>query len=1186
MSLNGLDNPAVFDAYQGALADAGGWFLLHYVSRDEVALLDRGTGGVSEIRNAIANYSQVSPLYGFLQYRRRKVVIRYMPEGLSRLIQARSNVQFGSFLEKFTPNDTVLPLAQAAELTESALSSACLLHTASTSITSSSSSLRRRRLMEITEDAEENGAKDEAQHPKPELQTRQRSGSQRSEATVVPPSTAPSPSTETTSPDLRPPPSRDSAKTAPPLQASPRELQSSALSPMSPPMSPSTFSERQKPRSILDEFPRPSDDIRMSTQSSRPSLRDLERTGSYTQKVKLGPRPSVDSSGRPRTSGSSRNAEQRPVASLPAGIRSSSLRKPPAMDIDTPRPRSQGSQFASKPSKFKMPPVPPLLVPPPSIPISRPPLSPGAKSLGALSTSSGLTPEKERLMKALQQRKKAQAKRAEQANRKQSIAEEEPTARKGSSENKENKAPLSEKAVEKKPEPTKVESVKVAPEKVESQPVPEKVELVMLRPMKFEPEKLEPDQSKPEKFEPQPELENIQPENKEPKELEPENLETETLEPVRFEPKRVEPEQPQTERSEPQPAQREGFEGPLQPLPPTSEPVFDLHPAIEPEKEDVPAPVEVAKPVPTAELMMSDSEGAATAASTEPVDTASETGQLETPQTLADDETSAEHGHSAILGLSDTKDDAVPPSANAQVPLEKGSPAASEAEDISSHQPRISSATDEPVENSPAEASESVAVPASPSTISPIDPPVVVSIDPRSLDEPALGVASEDTHLSNPKRVSLDQRRKINLEPIHVPPAEYSDDDNLLSDDSFMEELKSATVQEARPVAVSSPNISSRSVSSPNTPGSPANMQALAAGRSASSNYPDNEPPTPVLMAKKINVSSGISNRIKALEKLSSREGTPSNSGQTVTGPSASSSFESLRKRASVSLPSGTQLPDFSRAPSLNHHTHPAAGHDTRRTNSISVTARIVRDSAMSPELLESDVLNLHASPLTVEHETAEGPLSESITIQSEDRRPSISSAGSRATSRPGSRLSFASRNKTDETLQSTSPTSEEKKGSRASRLMRRMSSITSTSRRSIIGAWGPPVKEEDTTFATMDNHSVAHKPAFSPIDIGEVNVQFPDTLLWKRRFMRVDENGFLVLAPGTTDSTARNMVKRYHLSAFRTPCLPDEDCQELPNSILLDFLDGSTLQFACESRQGQASTLQTLVDAYNAHQK
>ncbi|KAJ5945778.1 hypothetical protein N7454_002617 [Penicillium verhagenii] len=196
MSLNGLDTAAVVEAYQCALADAGGWFLLHYIARDEVALLERGTGGVPEVRNAIDNYEEISPLYGFLQYRRRKVILRYMPEGLSRLILARSNVQFSSVLEKFTPNDSVLPLTQASDLNESALSSACLLHTASGSITSSSSSLRRRRLMEITEDAEENGPKEEikeqpqAPQAPPKSEMRQRSGSQKSEATVVPPVTS------------------------------------------------------------------------------------------------------------------------------------------------------------------------------------------------------------------------------------------------------------------------------------------------------------------------------------------------------------------------------------------------------------------------------------------------------------------------------------------------------------------------------------------------------------------------------------------------------------------------------------------------------------------------------------------------------------------------------------------------------------------------------------------------------------------------------------------------------------------------------------------------------------------------------------------------------------------------------------------------------------------------------------
>jgi hypothetical protein len=47
---------------------------------------------VPEVRNAIDNYEETSPLYGFLQYRRRKVILRYMPEGLSRLVQGMYSV--------------------------------------------------------------------------------------------------------------------------------------------------------------------------------------------------------------------------------------------------------------------------------------------------------------------------------------------------------------------------------------------------------------------------------------------------------------------------------------------------------------------------------------------------------------------------------------------------------------------------------------------------------------------------------------------------------------------------------------------------------------------------------------------------------------------------------------------------------------------------------------------------------------------------------------------------------------------------------------------------------------------------------------------------------------------------------------------------------------------------------------
>jgi hypothetical protein len=62
-------------------------FLLKYVNRDTVELLSRGTGGVPEVREVIENYEEKSPLYGLVQYRRKKVVLKYVPDGTSRLLQ-------------------------------------------------------------------------------------------------------------------------------------------------------------------------------------------------------------------------------------------------------------------------------------------------------------------------------------------------------------------------------------------------------------------------------------------------------------------------------------------------------------------------------------------------------------------------------------------------------------------------------------------------------------------------------------------------------------------------------------------------------------------------------------------------------------------------------------------------------------------------------------------------------------------------------------------------------------------------------------------------------------------------------------------------------------------------------------------------------------------------------------------
>ncbi len=113
----------------------------------------------------------------------------------------------------------------------------------------------------------------------------------------------------------------------------------------------------------------------------------------------------------------------------------------------------------------------------------------------------------------------------------------------------------------------------------------------------------------------------------------------------------------------------------------------------------------------------------------------------------------------------------------------------------------------------------------------------------------------------------------------------------------------------------------------------------------------------------------------------------------------------------------------------------------------------------------------------------------------------------------------------------------------------------------------------------------IARKLGASPPSIvaylGDVNVQFPDNLLWKRRTLCLDSQGFLLLSAVQGVTAARGSrekqagaIKRYHLSDFRTPYTPEMEVQELPNSVCLDFIDGSGLQIACEDRAGQLNVL------------
>ena len=1060
--------------------------------------------------------------------------------------------------------------------------------------------------MEITEDAEENAAdnKEAPTQPVPGSATQERRSSQMSDATVVPPDTssdAPQASNDDGAATITGGASMNDAASinrAPSInlrsETPVNDGTASIRAPSTRPVSQS--SHRDHPDLVRT-------DSRISTQSARPSLRETGHTTTRKRKVKVGPRPSVDSNGRPRTAGSlSRGHEQRPVASLPAGMRTSSVRKP---EPEQPRPRSQGSSLRPLSSRGA-PPVPPLLVAPPSIPVSKPQLSPGAKSMGAMSTMStlGTSQEKERLMKALQLRKKQMEKRAQSKNKDKAGEEKLNTI----PDVNENKRP--DDSTEKRVESKKVLAT-IADDVERKRNVGRTEERTQDSAAVPQTSEVDPTPSKSAKGkEPLREMhppveQTLAPASQiDPPEPEKETestfiLPATTYEGVQEEPVSQTKDNLPSNKSEEEEsrARSPAEEGPAEidaslerkvEVPPKSEkgsePLPEINPAAvpsEPNKDAKPEASDMSKPDSAVDMMNSDSDGERSS-NTSPPSTAATTStdnqEIPASSKPAQETHEIEPQDSVISDESKISDG---PSVSPDVPHGNKSPTPPETDLISS---QSSAAPDRQTESDATDATEPSAVPDSPtSTLRPnsvVDPSTsIVTNDPSSQhDTPE--TSNTVSHAAEHK-----PKRKPQLEPIQVPTPDSSDDDNL-SDDSFMEELSSATVEEAKPISVGkSPMVadfgsenghdawrSSRAVSNPATGRRPS-LQAVTPGRSVSSPFYSEfgGPPTPVMMAKKVNVSSGISKRIKALEKFSSPDPPLNPNPSASAGPSrrASSAMGGNPDTLSIS-----RQPSHSRDPSLQR---PASELDnaSRTPSSVSVTARIVRDPSANSGTTadtESKVVDLQPSQLTVE-ETSQA----TDTATESQRSRSMSSGGTARPSlsrmpRSDSGLSASARSKPDEsTTNGVASTPDDKKESRTSRMFRRMSSIKSSSRRSLVGTTSPSVKEEE--FTPTANGEAKHTAA---LNIGEVNIQFPDTLLWKRRFMQVDDKGYLVLAPGNSDSGNRNMVKRYHLSEFTTPCLPDEDRQELPNSILLDFLNGSTLQCACESRQGQESILRS----------
>lgn len=566
---------------------------------------------------------------------------------------------------------------------------------------------------------------------------------------------------------------------------------------------------------------------------------------------------------------------------------------------------------------------------------------------------------------------------------------------------------------------------------------------------------------------------------------------------------------------------------------------------------------------------------------------------------------------------------------------------------------------------------------------------------------------------------SRQRRKKAHVEPIKtditMSHRNDGDFDNFSSDDDLMEELQSAVFHDAKSITGSKSPITpvfvspkkkktpekakiTRTVSSP-MKREPSESKMLELPSATNNKFPPRSvsagaaylnrinQQSEKTLPKKVNLGSTISQRIKALERMSSLP--PGAPAVTTTAPNAgaSTSFFAVRKPAIRSssqasnhtdsnlstmrqTPSPKSSPEAlkiinrtgsmkSRLDALNSNPAAAAGLTGRsRPESVSVTARIVRDPAQpfpaKPQLGKDPAdyapLNFKQSPLVIDHQKAvvdpvketifdrrqsrERPISSSSKTTMQERRssvtvirdlindgrasfsdkrrsiqiePTLAAPAILSPSRPPSahrhhspsrRLSSVSsrRNSRDlaagfsppptaGSMSSTSDDRSEKKAGRTSRILRRMSNTISASRKTISHAMSPTVREESEPPALDFMSPTSSLPSQAPItptntSVGDVNVQFPDSLLWKRRSMMLDSAGYLILSPALTaqgKQTVAGATRKFHMSEFRTPAIPDMDMEELPNSVALDIVEGGGLQIACEDRAGQGRVLKSM---------
>ncbi|PNY28565.1 Uncharacterized protein TCAP_01510 [Tolypocladium capitatum] len=1270
MSLNGLDDPKIVEAHETATSEPGGWFLLKYSSRDEVELLSRGNGGITEVRNAATEYDETSPLYGFLKYRRRNVIIKHLPADCSRLIQARVAVHFSAICERFSPYDTTFEIAAAGELKDSKLSAACSLHAASCSTSSSTSSLRRRRLMEIAEEEEE-------EQRATKRQSVQEPDGERPKSPAVD-----TPAVEPVTLNSQ-------------LAASPEHSKFSAGS----------TSELPTFVGVDDRPTSPAKSI--GADSIPPELFSYSSYPYSKPKVKLGPRPSVDVNGRPQTAGNFR-----PVSAIPAGFKlfgkgskkgrcgrdshaAASHQEVVAslnfasstVAIPEEALRAQGD--AARPATSSGVPAESGMMPPPP----------------RTAKKQNISPEKARLMKAMQLREK---KKMMSMQPPATLPPSNDAATPGRKES--SSGDFEDDSQEGEDLPRADQDVENDLMKAESSVV-----LDALSSSVHTDETSDATQSDSRPTSP------IVASSEAEQSTKASSLSESTDETVR------------AKDEEPSPGHEDvGPEAPSEDNPAANGQRHGEDALAADESKSEEKETDVAQHMPD-EVASAARDIREDTVTPEPENTVAEESASDSTTTASELPPAPE---TYLDTSTNTRNDNHEPGKIVSLPISKfsanitSSPKPPQEALLGNVDPETTRIpTDMGEEPSPQQQTLKTEVStqdllaavmaATQQTAASVLPQPVLEESPASDDPPVDEEDQEqdDNETEMPPAQADKPKRRGFIESIRTDLAQHSrhtspSEANFSDDEELMEELQSATVQEAKPMLVAKTPVSATFPSTPiKGPGLPSAPKAHVVRTISNPVQSNLAVPTDVSqgsvrsvssgaaylhqvaqqqqqggnLAKKSNMGSSISQRIKALEKLSAASGEP---GAPAARERPSSTFFAVKKREPSSSPSvvdrAISLRKTPESPSRSSESSPDAGKRARRdrsgsvtsrltmfesspgTNasghspgntqrgrpeSVSVTAKIIRDPnhslkfgfEPSKDPSEYSHLELKQSPLLVDHQKAmpeptqaavEPALERrsgsqergksgksrqsSLSIVKDfikERRKSVASnhgevlsgpAASNASpspSRPASihqnsalspRLSMSSRrssiSKDREGV--VSPTGEsfgddakstngDKKLSRAGRFMRRLSTLSGSRGKISPTGISSTVTEEETPEAAAARPATTGTPTIVSY-MGDVNVQFPDNLLWKRRNMCLDSQGFLILSalPAQSGRQAQG-TKRYHLTEFRAPYMPDVEVQELPNSVVLDFVEGTSIQVACEDRAGQLNVLRTLQEAH-----